>query len=1251
MNHCQFCKLVLIVAVVVTALGTSLAGLAGLAQASPIPDSALVILATAPANLPLLDAGPFTVTKSSVNEGDTPLRPGERLTYTITIFNAGDQSATNVTISDTLPANTTFVPGSMVILPEGTSGTAGTQPILAEGITITASTSVTVTYAVTVNSNVAHNTQIINTASVTSTELPGPASATVTDTVVNEADLSISKTSNQTTVIPGTSVTYTIVVSNIGPGNAPGSIVTDTFPSTNDVSWTCAAVNGADCPASGSGNLNTTVDLPSGGLVTFIATGTVNAEATGSLVNTASAITPAGVSDPNSTNNSAVETDTLQPTANLSLSKSGSPDLVRVGDSLTYTLTISNAGPSVAANVVVTDTLPLTVNFSAAPGCNESNNVVTCGIATLNSGATETITIVVTPTIAGVLTNQAVVSSTASDPNAGNNQAGATTTVNPKADLVISKSDEPATVVAGETLTYTLTITNNGPSPATNVVISDTLPLSLSLQSVTPATSTQNGQQLNWNLDNMAVGTTQTFTIVAKVGGDVRNSVQNTATVTSTVFDPTPGNNSDTETTLVEAKTNLAVTKSDSPDPIGTGNPLIYIVQITNNGPSDALLVTLTDNLPATVSVALVSPSQGGCSGSSVIMCNLGKIDSGSGANVTLLVTPNSPGIITNTVTVASSETDPDPSNNTDVESTTVNPANLSVTKTASSNPVQVGKPLTYTLTVASAPGFFKADNVTLVDILPATVTLKSISINPPEQGSCSGTGTITCDLNEMFSGTNATVTIVVTPTQAGLITNTATITSDMPDPNPANNTTTISTVVDPVADLAIAKIASPDSVTAGTSLTYTLNITNNGPSGATGVVVTDTLPASVTFVSASPFCSSQPNNQVRCTYDSIASGSAASPAVIRVAVNPAAPSLITNTVTVTGTEFDSNTSNNTATITTAVNRLVNLSITKTGSSNPVAAGSGLNYLLTITNSGPSQASGVIVTDTLPAGVTFSTASPDCSNSSNKVTCNLGSVSSGGAITASINVIVASSTSGTLTNTATVTSSEPDSNAANNTVTTTTTITRVTDLAITQSSTPNPVTAGNNITYNLTVINNGPSDATSVTVSNTLPAEVTFQSVTPATCSHSGGVVTCNLGGMVNGSTAPIAIVANVSTSAAGNIINTAEVTVSGSSDPVPENNSTSAPAFVGGLSNLFLPLVLKPAPTSLFIENDTGGPVTFSVVEAGISCNVPASDQNFFCGTFPSGGYTVKVVSICGNLTTSKFYDSGPQSTRVFCK
>lgn len=1245
MNYHQIGKLMVIVTVVLTVLWASLAGLAELAQAAAMPDPALTAPAGAPSNLPLLDPGPLTVTKSSVNEGDTPLRPGERITYTITIFNNGDQATTNVTISDTLPANTTFVPGSIDVLPPSPDWSAGTGSILVQGITVTDQSLVTVTYAVTVNPVLANGTEIINTASVTSTELADPTSASVTDIVVAEADLSINKTSSQAEVVPGTSVTYTIVAGNSGPSNAPGSTVVDTFPaSLNAVIWTCTAVNGADCPAGGSGNLNTAVDLPVGGEVTFIATGTVDAAATSSLVNTAQVITPAGVADPVLTNNAATVTDTLQPNADLSLSKSGSPNPVLVGDSLTYSLIITNAGPSVAANVVVTDTLPLTVSFDATPGCNKSGGVVTCAVGALNSGATETVTLVVTPTLAGILTNQATVSSAANDPDNNNNVASTTTTVNPKADLVISKIDEPEPVIAGETITYTLTVTNNGPSPAADVVISDTLPLSLSLQSVSPATSTQSGQQLTWNLSSMSVGETQTFTIVANVGGEVRNSIQNTAAVSSSTFDPAAGNNSDTEITTVNTEIDLSLTKTDTPDPATiSGNNIQYTLTISNSGPSDATGVVVTDTLP--VGMFYVGEVPDICNNSSgIVTCNFGNIAKGASAQVIITADQTQAGVFTNTATVGANEPDSNPLNNTDAENTTVNPADLSVTKTDSPDPMFVENALTYTLVVEN-DGPNVADNVVLTDILPSGVRFESAT---GTGASCTqASGIVTCTLGNTQP---RTVTIVVTPMVPGTITNTASVTSSNPDPDLSDNTTSITTTVNPVADLTIAKTDFSDPVTAGTSLTYTLTITNNGPSEATNVVITDTLPASVAFASASGFCSSQPNNQVRCTYANIASDSAGAPAIITVTVNPAAPNLITNTASVTGNEFDPNTNNNTATITTTVNRLVNLSITKTGSANPVTAGNSLTYTLTVANSGPSQASGVIITDTLPAGVTFAAASSGCANVSNKVICSNLSVASGGAITASIRVIVAPSTLGTLANVATVTSIEPDSNSANNTVTATTTVTRETDLFISQTSTPNPVTAGDNITFNLTVINNGPSDAGNVTVINTLPAEVVFQSFSHAGCNHSGGIVTCNLGSMANGSTVPIAIVAKINNSASGTIVNMAEVTVSGSSDPVPENNSTSAPALVGDLNQVFLPAVIKPGPTDLFIENDTGGVVNFTVVGTGVSCNVPAGNQNFFCGSFPPGNYTVQVNSICGNLSTPKYYDSGPQSTRVFC-
>lgn len=1050
--------------------------------------------------------------------------------------------------------------------------------------------------------------------------------------------LTVTKSAEPDPVTAGSVLTYTINVVNGGDVEATNVIITDTLPLS--VSVASASDGGLQNGESVVWNVG---PIPAGDTITRTLLVTVGDVISGALLNNTVVVTSdEGISD------SDTLATTVTTSADLVITKEDAPDPLFVGDLLIYTLTVTNNGPSIATGVVVTDTLPLSVTFSSASaGCSPASGVVSCSMGNINSGVTKIVTIAATAMNPGALTNMAGVSSSITDPNTNNNNASAVTTVNPKADLAISKIDNPESVIAGKTLTYTLTITNNGPSPAQNVVVTDTLPLSMSLQSVTPATSTQSGQQLGWNLGSLALGATKTVTIVAKVGGDVRNSIQNTATVTSTTVDLTPGNNNHTETTTVNTETDLSVIKFDSPDPVQLNNFLGYTVHVSNGGPSDALAVVLTDNLPASVTLfGLPSPSQGSCSGISIITCNFGKITPGNSATVDILVRVNSAEVITNTASVTSGEFDPDSSNNLTAVNTTVNPANLSVAKTDSPDPVKVGTPLTYTVTVANAPGLYRATGVTLVDNLPATVTLKSFS---PSQGSCSGTTTITCNLGIMEAGTNAVVTIVVTPTAAGLITNTATVTSNMPDPTPANNAISITTTVDPVADLAVAKIDSTDPVTAGTSLTYTLIVTNNGPSPATGVVVSDPLPAGVTYVSASPGCSG--SSTVTCSLGGIASGSAVT-ASIRVMVNPATTGVITNTVSVTGTEFDSNTLNNSAASTTTVNRKVNLSLAKFSSANPVAAGSSLTYTLTVFNSGPSSATNVVVNDTLPSGVTFASASPGCSPAGGNIVTCLSNVPSGGAVTATIRVNVAASIVGVITNTATVTSTEADLDLTDNTVTATTTVARVTDLIITNSDSPDPVTQSNNLTYNLTVINNGPSDATSVSATQTLPVGVTFQSVTPGspTCSHAGGVVSCNLGPMAKGSNSVISVVVKVNPTTGGNISSTANVTVAGSSDPNTNNNSAVATTFVNGLNRVYLPAVIKPAPTDLSVfNNNTGANVTFTVVGTGVSCTVP-NNATLFCGSFPPGTYTVQVSAKCGSDTFSKIYGSGPETTTVFC-
>jgi uncharacterized repeat protein (TIGR01451 family) len=145
--------------------------------------------------------------------------------------------------------------------------------------------------------------------------VPGNNSATDSDTLAPQADLSITKTDGVTAVTAGGTVTYTITASNAGPSTATGATVADTLPAAlTGATWTCAGAGGGTCTTSGSGNINDTVNLPVGGSVTYTVTATLSAAATGTLSNTATVAAPGGVVDPAPGNNSATDSDTITAT-------------------------------------------------------------------------------------------------------------------------------------------------------------------------------------------------------------------------------------------------------------------------------------------------------------------------------------------------------------------------------------------------------------------------------------------------------------------------------------------------------------------------------------------------------------------------------------------------------------------------------------------------------------------------------------------------------------------------------------------------------------------------------------------------------------------------------------------------------------------------------------------------------------------------------------------------------------------------
>jgi uncharacterized repeat protein (TIGR01451 family) len=255
----------------------------------------------------------------------------------------------------------------------------------------------------------------------------------------------------------------------------------------------------------------------------------------------------------------------------------------------------------------------------------------------------------------------------------------------------------------------------------------------------------------------------------------------------------------------------------------------------------------------------------------------------------------------------------PGTSTNTQPNYIVVTPAaDLVLTNTAAPNPVAQGQDLNYTLTVTNL-GPSTATSVTITDALPADVALVSAATT---QGSCTNVGgTVFCNLGNLAVATNAVVIVIVTPSTPGIITNTAFVFATTPDPNVTNNTAVAITAVNPAADLSITKTGAPNPVLTSQHLTYTLVVTNLGPSAASSVTITDALPAGVSVVSATATSGSCTNvgGLVTCSLGDLATNAAATVTIVGTATSASSITSITNTATVSSTAFDPTLTNDTA--------------------------------------------------------------------------------------------------------------------------------------------------------------------------------------------------------------------------------------------------------------------------------------------------------------------------------------------------
>ncbi len=738
-----------------------------------------------------------------------------------------------------------------------------------------------------------------------------------------------------------------------------------------------------------------------------------------------------------------IEITTADPSTitDLGITMTDAPDPIMGGNTLTYTLIVTNAGPLPATSVAVTNVLPATVNFASASAsqgsCTNLSGTVVCALGSVLVGATAQVTLNVTPIYAGLLTNVATVGSSQADVTPLNSSAIAVTTVTPApvADLAVGISDAPDPIFAGSNVTYTIQVTNLGPLTASSAVFTDNLPPALGFVSVTTTIGSCNvtSNSVSCNLGDMGAGARAVLTLVARTLAS--GQLTNTVSAASGTADLTPASASAVTTALSAA--NLLVYQLESADPAPVGNPLTYTIVVTNLGVSTARGVNVVDTLPAGAAFLSVFPSQGSCANvGSVLICDLGAIASGAAAFISVDVQPLSLQPLINAVTANSIEFDPNTTNNTSTEITTTFSLGNGIIITPTTNANTLAQAVTasgatgirvtsvelqaHQTELATSSGLFMIGSppftygLTRPGIVLSTGNVKDYETGPNTQSGqttfygvqaiaaqealldpitgVGGNDFTHFDVTRLdfyfdmmpgfdrvefkvvfgseewpeyvgsefidgfgiyLNGSNIAFTAgspinINHPNMAGLPGTELdgvlapggdpilTFSANVP-PNSTGNLLTFivadtsDSVLDttvyvsslqggqgPNADMSVSVSAVPEPVIVGSNLIYNVSVQNRGPNDTTGVIVRDTLPPGVNFISAIPSRGScaLSNTTVVCTLGGMIRSTAESIAIL---VQPLGSGRITNSVFVSSDLADFRPTNDTASVVSTV--------------------------------------------------------------------------------------------------------------------------------------------------------------------------------------------------------------------------------------------------------------------------------------------------------------------------------------------
>ena len=1116
----------------------------------------------------------LTATKAVQNAttGGGSVAPGDELLYTVAINNRTSAAINSVSFSDTLPANTTYVANSLSA-PSGAS-LNGTNPISITNITVPGNGQATLTFKVRVDNPIPVGvTQISNqgafiyggttglTDGDTQTDgsqatliavTAGPNFDTSTKTVAYE-DLD-----NNNAVSPGDRLIYRVVLPNTGNQNSPTTAFADVLPSnTTYVAGSASASGGTVSYNSTTKTLNWTTSVNAGSQATLEFKVTVNngvqirdiiSNQGTTTYGSTSVLTDADLATPGKQPTVLLAGGGATLTATKSAAVAGGGDL-QPGGLLRYTIRLTNTGSYSITGATFADTIPANTTYVAAATdkgvASYSAPALSVTGIDLTSGVTATIqlTVQVNSPLIGVtqISNQGVASydsnqggvnnttlATDSDPATAGQQP--TVTDMPNTDLAIAKAVSAGNPAEAATIIYTVVVTNQGSTAASSITVTDLLPSGLTFSAASATTGGYTSP--TWAVGTLAGGASATLTLSATVNlGRGGSMITNTASVTATLYDANPANNSASAGLLVQTTT-LSGTVAD----FTTAAPLVGVtLAITDSqgnvctattGAGGGYLVTSGVDgcllAPGTATIA----ATGGAPEGYLLRSAPAAITAGAAniGNLTL-VRPSLSGIVTD--------------------------LGSGVTLVSATVTITQGVTVCTAATGAGGAYSFEAGAACALTAGPATVTVAA----------------------KGYQATTAAPTIL--------------------DSGPTTQNLALAT-----ADLLITKSDRQTTAQPGEILDYQIAIVNQGTLTATGIIVTDTLPAFTSYFSdTTGVAAAIPSANVyawRLPTELAPGESTAFTLRARVAVSlPNGATTLLNYVTLTATSPDRDRTNNEVsdvdTVTAYPDLTLGKSYTATGA---VVAGSVVTYQLSGANIGYATAGGVTIVDVMDSRVEYISGAATVAISDG-VPVAITPITSTGYLTFTLPAlphdytyfvsyaVTVSATGGTpLINTATISTTAQDTNLANNSGSIAIPTEQSIDAYVQKSAvaSANPAVPGGRIVYTIIYGNNGADPAPDVVLTDPLPPDTALvaDSIT------GGGVyvtatntVSWTWPSLASQSTGTVRFTVQISTPLPAGVdalVNTASITfTSAITDVLPNNNTSSVSTPVDAKPDLTL--------------------------------------------------------------------------------